>query len=212
MLTRKTFSALPGATGNEAIIISAARVAEHQRSRTLWDEANARAAILLQQARKRAQQETRQTLEQAEAGFWLQANQLLQGMAQERDNLEQILVKQAGQLLREALSRLLDEVPESAQHTALLKQLLKQQQGEGKGTLYCHPGQLAEVDRWLKAHPHLEWRLASDETQDDDALKLITAHGVMSLSWRRAIAQLLPPDVPMSADSGESGAPSEQIA
>lgn len=196
MLAKRTFVTLPGATSDETVIIPAARVAEHQRSRSLWDDANARAATLLQQAREQAQQETRQTLAQAEADFWQQADSLLQGVAHERENLEQVLVAQAGRLLRDALSRILAEVPAQERHTALLKQLLKQQQNDAKGTLYCHPGQLAEVDRWLKAHPHLEWRLASDETLEEDAMKLITPHGVMSLNWQRAIAQLLPPETP----------------
>ncbi|MCV9877524.1 type III secretion system stator protein SctL [Brenneria izbisi] len=196
MLAKRTFATLPGATSDETVIIPAAQVAEHQRSRSLWDDANARAETLLQQAREQAQQETRQTLGQAEADFWQQADSLLQGVAHERENLEQVLVAQAGRLLRDALSRILAEVPAQERHTALLKQLLKQQQNDAKGTLYCHPGQLAEVDRWLKAHPHLEWRLASDEALEEDAMKLITPHGVMSLNWQRAIAQLLPPETP----------------
>nr|WP_113865239.1 type III secretion system stator protein SctL [Brenneria salicis]NMN91773.1 type III secretion protein L [Brenneria salicis ATCC 15712 = DSM 30166]RBP65840.1 type III secretion protein L [Brenneria salicis ATCC 15712 = DSM 30166]RLM31874.1 type III secretion protein [Brenneria salicis ATCC 15712 = DSM 30166] len=201
MLAKRTFVTLPGATSDETVIIPAARVAEHQRSRSLWDDANTRAATLLQQAREQAQQETRQTLAQAEADFWQQADSLLQGVAHERENLEQVLVAQAGRLLRDALSRILAEVPAQERHTALLKQLLKQQQNDAKGTLYCHPGQLAEVDRWLKAHPHLEWRLASDETLEEDAMKLITPHGVMSLNWQRAIAQLLPPETPDSHEA-----------
>ncbi|PWC12799.1 HrpE/YscL family type III secretion apparatus protein [Brenneria roseae subsp. americana] len=196
MLAKRRFVALPGATSDETVIIPAARVAEHQRSRTLWDDANARAAELLQQAREQAQEETRRVREQAEARFWQQADSLLQGIARDRENLEQVLVTQAAQLLRDALSRLLDEVPAQERHGALLKQLLKQQQNDVKGTLYCHPAQLAEVNGWLKAHSHLEWRLASDESLEADAMKLITAHGVMSLDWQRAIAQLLPPDVP----------------
>ncbi|QCR08545.1 type III secretion system stator protein SctL [Brenneria rubrifaciens] len=200
MLTKKTFAALPGATSGETVIIPAARVAEHQRGRTLWDEANAQAERILQQAREQAQDETRHTLEQAEANFWQQADALLQDIACERDNLEQVLVTQAAQLLRDALSRLLAEVPAQERQTALLKQLLKQQQHDAKGTLYCHPGQLEEVERWINAHPHLEWRLASDEALEEDAMKLITAHGVMSLNWQRAVAQLLPPDVPVLRD------------
>ncbi|PWC22426.1 HrpE/YscL family type III secretion apparatus protein [Brenneria roseae subsp. roseae] len=204
MLAKRMFAALPGATSDETVIIPAARVAEHQRSRTLWDDANARAAKLLQQAREQAQEETRRAREQAEARFWQQADSLLQGIARDRENLEQVLVTQAAQLLRDALSRLLDEVPAQERHGALLKQLLKQQQNDVKGTLYCHPARLAAVDGWLKAHSHLEWRLASDESLEEDAMKLITAHGVMSLNWQRAIAQLLPPDVPASPGAHES--------
>ncbi|RLM25301.1 type III secretion protein [Brenneria alni] len=193
MLTKKTFNTLDGATRQEAVVIPLERVAEHYYSRTLLDNASEQADKLLAQARRQAQQEARQVTEQAEASFWQQADALLQGFRQDRDNLEQVWVMQSGKLLREALSQLLGDIPDDQRHDALLKQLLKQQQGETHGTLYCHPAQLAEVESWLKAHPHLDWRLTSDESLENDALKLITAYGVMSLSWQRATAHLMPP-------------------
>ncbi|MFE8149599.1 type III secretion system stator protein SctL [Brenneria goodwinii] len=192
MLTKKTFFTLDGATRQEAAVIPAKRVAEHYYSRTLLDNAREQAAELLAQTREQAQQDVRQAIEQAESGFWRQADELLQGYRQERENLEQAWVMQSGQLLREALSRLLDEIPDAQRRDALLRQLLRQRQDEARGTLYCRPDQSAEVACWLKDHPHLDWRLASDESLENDALKLITAYGVMSLSWRQATAQLMP--------------------
>ncbi|KFX22127.1 type III secretion system stator protein SctL [Pectobacterium betavasculorum] len=196
MLTTKTFVTLPGASRDEAVIISAERVAAHRRSRTLWEEATVQADTIVIQARERARTLCELAVENAEAEFWQQANALLQGMRQDRIHLEQTMVTQAGQLLREALAHLLDKTSAPSRHHALLRQLLKQQQGESRGTLYCHPAQLVDVQHWLDAHPHLEWRLASDEALDNDAMKLITAHGVMSLSWRQATAQLIPPEYP----------------
>ncbi|PPE62315.1 type III secretion protein [Pectobacterium brasiliense] len=192
MLTTKTFATLPGGSRDETVIIPAERVAAHRRSRTLWEEANAQADNIVAQAHERA----RMLGEQAEAEFWQQANALLQGVRQDRMDLEKIMITQAGQLLRDALAHLLDKTPAPSRHHALLRQLLKQQQGESRGTLYCHPAQLADVQHWLDAHAHLEWRLASDDALDSDAMKLITAHGVMSLSWRQATAQLIPPEYP----------------
>ncbi|KML67162.1 type III secretion system stator protein SctL [Pectobacterium peruviense] len=194
MLKTKTFVTLPGVSRDETVIIPAERVAAHRRSRTLWEEANAQADTIVAQANERAQTLCEQAVENAEAAFWQQANTLLQGVRQDRLHLEQTIVTQAGQLLRDALAHLLDKTPAPSRHHALLRQLLKQQQGESRGTLYCHPGQLADVQNWLDAHPHLAWRLASDEALDNDAMKLITAHGVMSLSWRQATQQLIPPD------------------
>ncbi|WP_434996430.1 type III secretion system stator protein SctL [Pectobacterium brasiliense] len=196
MLTTKTFATLPGGSRDETVIIPAERVAAHRRSRTLWEEANAQADAIVAQAYERARTLGEQAVEQAEAEFWQQANALLQGVRQDRMDLEKSMITQAGQLLRDALAHLLDKTPEPSRHHALLRQLLKQQQGESRGTLYCHPAQLADVQHWLDAHTHLEWRLASDDTLDSDAMKLITAHGVMSLSWRQATAQLIPPEYP----------------
>ncbi|QRN32513.1 type III secretion system stator protein SctL [Pectobacterium brasiliense] len=196
MLTTKTFATLPGGSRDETVIIPAERVAAHRRSRTLWKEATAQADTIVAQAHERARMLGEQAVEQAEAEFWQQANALLQGVRQDRMDLEKIMITQAGQLLRDALAHLLDKTPAPSRHHALLRQLLKQQQGESRGTLYCHPAQLADVQHWLDAHAHLEWRLASDDTLDSDAMKLITAHGVMSLSWRQATAQLIPPEYP----------------
>ncbi|MEH2921565.1 type III secretion system stator protein SctL [Samsonia erythrinae] len=197
MLITKTLATIPGASREETVIIPAERVAAHRRSRTLWEDAHVQAEAIVAQAHERAQSLCEQAVEKAEAAFWQQVNPLLQGIQHDRENLEQTLITQAGQLLREALSQLLDDTPESARHHALLRQLLKQQRGESQGTLYCHPAQLADVQRWLNAHAHLAWRLASDETLDSDAMKLITAHGVLSLSWRQATAQLVPPAAPL---------------
>ncbi|KFF69040.1 type III secretion protein [Pectobacterium brasiliense] len=196
MLTTKTFATLPGGSQEETVIIPAERVAAHRRSRTLWEEAIAQADTIVAQAHERARMLGEQAVEQAEAEFWQQANALLQGVRQDRMALEKIMITQAGQLLRDALAHLLDKTPVPSRHHALLRQLLKQQQGESRGTLYCHPAQLADVQHWLDAHTHLEWRLASDDALDSDAMKLITAHGVMSLSWRQATAQLIPPEYP----------------
>ncbi|MEQ9885805.1 type III secretion system stator protein SctL [Pectobacterium zantedeschiae] len=194
MLTTKTFVTLPGASRDEAVIIPAERVAAHRRSRTLWEEASVQADTIVAQAHERARTLCERAVENAEAEFWQQANALLQGIRQDRIQLEQTMITQAGQLLRDALAHLLDKTPAPSRHHALLRQLLKQQQGESRGTLYCHPAQLADVQAWLDAHPHLAWRLASDEALDNDAMKLITAHGVMSLNWRQATQQLIPPD------------------
>ncbi|MDC9817948.1 type III secretion system stator protein SctL [Pectobacterium polonicum] len=194
MLTTKTFVTLPGASRNETVIIPAARVVAHQRSRTLWEAATVQADTIVTQAHERARTLCEQAVEQAEAEFWQQANALLQGVQQDRMHLEKIMITQAGQLLRDALAQLLDKTPVPSRHHALLRQLLRQQQGESQGTLYCHPAQLADVQHWLDAHTHLAWRLASDEALDSDAMKLITAHGVMSLSWRQATQQLIPPE------------------
>ncbi|MCL6330601.1 HrpE/YscL family type III secretion apparatus protein [Pectobacterium carotovorum subsp. carotovorum] len=196
MLMTKTFATLPGGSREETVIIPAERVVAHRRSRTLWEEATAQADTIVAQAHERARTLGEQAVEQAEAEFWQQANALLQGVRQDRMDLEKSMITQAGQLLRDALAHLLDKTPEPSRHHALLRQLLKQQQGESRGTLYCHPAQLADVQHWLDAHTHLEWRLASDDTLDSDAMKLITAHGVMSLSWRQATAQLIPPEYP----------------
>lgn len=198
MLTTKTFVTLPGGSRDETVIIPAERVAAHRRSRTLWEEANAQAETIVAEAHDRARTLCSQAVEAAEAEFWQQANVLLQGMQHDRMHLEKTMVTQMGQLLRDALAQLLDKTPVPSRHHALLRQLLKQQQGESRGTLYCHPVQLADVQNWLEAHAHLEWRLASDETLDSDAMKLITAHGVMSLSWRQATTQLIPPEYPVA--------------
>ncbi|ATO33349.1 hypothetical protein DZA65_02367 [Dickeya dianthicola] len=192
MLTRRCLKLVAGTDVQEAELIRVEQLQQHQRGLAVMADARQQADALLDEARRQAHEAIAIATGQAERQFWQQADELLRGWQQEREQMESWLVAQCGQLLTDAMTRILKTVPDAERYPALLRQLLRTQGGEGRGTLYCHPERQAEVAAWLTEHSHLGWRLVSDDALAHDTLKLLTAQGVMTLSWQRAVEQLLP--------------------
>ncbi|NAT79349.1 type III secretion system stator protein SctL [Dickeya dadantii] len=192
MLTRRCLKLVAGTDVQEAELIRVEQLQQHQRGLAVMAEARQQADVLLDEARQQAHEAIAVATGQAEQQFWRQADEILRGWQQEREQMENWLVARCGQLLTDAMTQILKAVPDAERYPALLRQLLRTQGGEGRGTLYCHPDSQADVAAWLTEHSHLGWKLSSDDALAQDTLKLITAQGVMTLSWQRAVEQLLP--------------------
>ncbi|MBX9447455.1 type III secretion system stator protein SctL [Dickeya chrysanthemi] len=192
MLTRRRLKLVAGTDVQEAELIRIEQLQQHQRGLAVIEEARQQADVLLDEARRQAHESIAVATGQAEQQFWRQADEILRGWQQEREQMESWLVSQCSQLLNDAMTQLLKTVPDAERYPALLRQLLRTQGGEGSGTLYCHPERQADVSAWLTEHSHLGWKLSNDDALAQDTLKLITAQGVMTLSWQRAVEQLLP--------------------
>lgn len=192
MLTKRPLRLVAGTALPASGIVKAEQLERHRQGIEVLEVARRQADELLRQAGRQADAERLAAVERAEGQFWRQADALLHGWRRQREEMEGWFAAQAAQLLYEALSRLLQDAPPAERHAALLRQLLRAHGGEGVGTLYCHPSQRPEVADWLAAHPHLDWPLRDDADLPPDAVKLSTPHGLMTLSWRRAVEQLLP--------------------
>ncbi|MGK4332696.1 type III secretion system stator protein SctL [Lonsdalea quercina] len=192
MLTRKQLRLVTGRDTEEETVIKADRLQQHQRGLQVIETAERQAKALLADAESRAEAETGRTIRQAEARFMQQADDILRGWQQERAQMEAFMAEQAGQVLNDAMRQLVQDVPDEQRTSALLRQMLRHQSGEGRGVLYCHPEQQTQVANWLENHTHLGWQLAIDDVLNKDELQLMTPQGVMNLSWRRAVEQLIP--------------------
>ncbi|WJV60704.1 type III secretion system stator protein SctL [Pectobacteriaceae bacterium C52] len=192
MLTRRKLTLVAGMDAEDVGLIKAERLQQHWLGLDVLAQARQQSTALIEAARQQAQDVILRTTEQAEQQFWRQADDILRGWQQERDEMEAYLASQAGQILTDAMAQLLTDVPGPQRHQALLRQLIRAQGGEGRGMLYCHPHRKADVTAWLDEHAHLGWKLNGDDTLAEDALKLVTPQGVMTLSWQQAIDQLLP--------------------
>ncbi|SLM63265.1 MULTISPECIES: type III secretion system stator protein SctL [Dickeya] len=198
MLTKRQLALVAGTDVQHRQVIPAGQLQQHQQGLTVMDAARQQAQVMLEEAAQQAQQAVIHATRQAEQQFWQQADDILHGWQQEREQTEAWLVSQCAQLLNEAMTQLLTAVPDAERYPALLRQLLRTQGGDGRGRLYCHPERQPEVSAWLAEHTHLGWTLTGDDSLPHDALKLVTPQGVMSLSWQQAVAQLLPATPPLS--------------
>ncbi|GAB7215594.1 type III secretion system stator protein SctL [Dickeya oryzae] len=163
MLTRRCLKLVAGTDMQDAEVIRIGQLQQHQHGLTVIDQARQQAHVLLDEARQQA-----------------------------REQMESWLVSQCNHVPSDAMQHILNTVPDAERYPALLRQLLRTQGGEGRGTLYCHPDRQADVSAWLAEHSHLGWKLSNDEALTQDTLKLITAQGVMTLSWQQAVEHLLP--------------------
>ncbi|MGM3175392.1 type III secretion system stator protein SctL [Dickeya lacustris] len=200
MLTKRRLTLVAGTDIDDSPVISAGQLQQHQQGLAVIDVAHQQANALLEQARQQAQEAIAHATSQAEQQFWHQANDILQGWQQEREQMETWMVSQCGQLLNEAMLQLLTTLPDAERYPALLRQLLRTQGGGGHGRLYCHPEKQSDVSAWLSEHNHLGWVLSGDESLAHDTLKLMTPQGVMTLSWQQAVASLLPLPQPENAE------------
>lgn len=144
------------------------------------EEIQARADAIL----AAAEQQAAQYLQQAQAEFWERAEAFLQAWQAEREQDLQAQADQVDQVLQQALSQLLGEVPEPRRVAVLLDQLLRSQQRPVNGQLNCHPEQVQRVTDWLRGQPcEALWTVQADNQLAWDQLYLTTATGAFSLDW-----------------------------
>ncbi|NKI74888.1 hypothetical protein Dpoa2040_002170 [Dickeya sp. CFBP 2040] len=124
------------------------------------------------------------------AGLAVQEAELIR-IGQCQEYKDQAAVGEKSRLQVDAMTQTLNIAPRVECYPALLRELLRTQGGEGRGTLYCHPERQADVSAWLAEHSHLGWTLNNDNALAQDTLKLITAQGVMTLSWQRVVTHRL---------------------
>lgn len=189
MLIRKQLKLVTGTETMDDTVIKADRLQQHQRGIEVIETAERQAEDLLTTAESRALGAAGQTVGQAEACSLRQADDILPGWQQERALTEAFVAEQAGRVLGDAMRQPVQDVPDEQRTSALLRQLLRNQSGNGRGVLYCHPEQQPQVANWLKDHAHLGWQLAIDDVLNKDELQLMTPQGVMNLSWRRVAEQ-----------------------
>ncbi|YCH31141.1 type III secretion system stator protein SctL [Erwinia sp. D4-22] len=161
-------------------------MAAEQRAQMLLDDAHQQAQQILQQA----QAESTALLEQEQTQFWQQAQTLFDDWHEQRETQQQQLVTLAGELLAQALTHCLAEVPPTERLQALLTQLMNHAPSETQATLYCSPCQQSPLAAWLSAHPALRWQLTPDEQLERDVLRLVTAQGELHISWQALCASL----------------------
>nr|WP_298114531.1 type III secretion system stator protein SctL [uncultured Pseudomonas sp.] len=194
MLTRRSLT-LGGALPADAeCLLRRETIEQCQAAQSIIDAAERQAAALLEQAQRHAEDLAREAREVASAEFWQQAEAFLDGWSEEQRQIGERTLELASRLVAQALTCLLDEVPEEARIHALLRQLRIAQAGGEGGELCCHPQLRPAVENWLEARRSCTWRIRDDETLDTGSLRLAAAHGDFVLSWGTAVAELLPRD------------------
>ena len=192
MLTRRSLKLNGSLPGDAERLLRRETIEDCQIAEGIIEAAERQAAQLLEQARQQADDLVREARETATAEFWQQAEAFLEGWSEEQRLIRERTLESACRLVGQALTCLLDEVPEQARVHALLRQLhIAQADGVG-GELCCHPQIRPAVEGWLEARGSCSWRIREDETLDSGNLRLVAEHGDFVLSWGAALAELLP--------------------
>lgn len=194
MLTRRSLKLGGSLPGDAERLLRREMIEQCQAAQSIIAAAERQAAALLEQAQRQADELAREAREAASAEFWQQAEAFLEGWREQQRQVGERTQEIASRLVGQALTCLLDEVPEEARVHALLRQLrIAQADGEG-GELCCHPQLRPAVEAWLEARRSCTWRIREDETLETGSLRLAAAHGDFVLSWGTAVAELLPRD------------------
>lgn len=194
MLTRRSLKLGGSLPGDAERLLRRETIEQCQAAQSIIAAAERQAAALLEQAQRQADELAREAREAASAEFWQQAEAFLEGWREQQRQVGERTQEIASRLVGQALTCLLDEVPEEARVHALLRQLrIAQADGEG-GELCCHPQLRPAVEAWLEARRSCTWRVREDETLETGSLRLAAAHGDFVLSWGTAVAELLPRD------------------
>lgn len=178
-------------------LLSRETLIQQQQAQAIVLAAEAQAQQLLEAAQHQAQQilqqaeaEAAERLEEEQAHFWQQAQTLFDDWQQAREAQQQQIVQTASQLLSQALTHCLAEVPPAARLEALLTQLLHRAAPDSEATLCCSPARQPTLAAWLSARPALRWQLAPDDRLETDALRLIAQQGELHISWH-SLCQVL---------------------
>ncbi|CCG85918.1 type III secretion system stator protein SctL [Erwinia piriflorinigrans] len=191
MLTRKRITLLNG-EADLAPVISQAQLTIQQQGQGILEQARQQAQAMWEDAERQIEADRLDAQQRAGQEFWQQADALLHGWQQQYQQLEAQVLEVMENVMTQALGQLLTEVPEPQRLAALLRQIMRANALEDRGSLYCHPQQQDEVADWLQRHAHLGWRLQPDESLAVDGLKLVTTNGELHLDWQQAVRQLLP--------------------
>lgn len=192
MLTRRSLRLNGALYGDAERLLRRETIEQCTAAQSILDAAERQAAELIEQAQRQVGELVREAREAASAEFWQQAEAFLEGWSEQHRQIGERTQEIASRLVGQALTCLLDEVPQEARIHALLRQLrIAQADGEG-GELCCHPQLRPAVEGWLEARRSCTWRIREDETLDTGSLRLAAAHGDFVLSWGTAVAELLP--------------------
>lgn len=171
-------------------LLRAEQLQMQQQAAEVLAQAQQRAEKIIAAAQQQADEHIAEQRLQWEAQFWQQADTLLSGWHQQRQQDEQQLVSLATQLLNQAMTQLLGEFSDEQRFHALLQQLLRQHSRQQQATLWCASSHYATVSAWLAQQSQLAWQLSSDEQLPDDQLRLVTEHGELQVSWSMLCQQL----------------------
>lgn len=172
-------------------LLRAHEIEHHQQAEEILAQARQQADEILAAAHQQAEQQIAEQRLQCEAQFWQQADELLSGWQQQRQQDRQQLVTLAAQLLGQAMEQLLADFSDQQRFQALLRQLMRQHPRRQQATLFCAAAQLESVEAWLAAQPALCWQLSSDEQLSADQLRLVTEQGELQIDWSSLCQQLV---------------------
>ena len=192
MLTRHSLQLSGASSGVPERLFRRETLEQHAAAQGLIESAERQAAQLLEEARQRADDLVREACAVASAEFWQQAEAFLEGWREQQRLASERIVERAGRLVGQALTCLLDEVPQQERVHALLRQLYGAQAGDGTGELCCHPRIRPAVEDWLERRRSCTWRIREDDSLDSGSLRLVAEHGEFVLSWDEALTELLP--------------------
>jgi type III secretion protein L len=179
MLARRSLSLSSSAVLTETILRHD-DLADMQRAGEVLAQARLQASQWLADARDQAQQEQ----EQALAEFWGQANDILQGLQQQRLALEQEALDAVEALLNQSMAQLLDEASLPERTRALVRNLAASQAREALATLTCHPDMQATLVEWLADSRFTEhWQIKTDQSLAPLTLRLSDANGAFDIDW-----------------------------
>lgn len=195
MLTRRSLRLNGALQGGPEHMLRRETIEECQTAQSIIETAQRQAEQIIGQAQQQAGEMVREARAASSAKFWQQAEAFLQGWSEERRLVSERTLETACRLVGQALTSLLDEVPEPARVHALLRQLYIAQAGGAGGELCCHPQNRPAVEAWLEARRSCSWRIREDESLDAGSLRLVAEHGDFVLSWGAAVAELLPRDL-----------------
>ncbi|MBU3057504.1 type III secretion system stator protein SctL [Pseudomonas indica] len=192
MLTRRTVR-LNGAQLTEAEpLLRRELIEQHREAESIIETARLQAEALLDEARCQADALAREAREAATAEFWQRAEAFFEDWREQQARMTEGLVDSACQLVSQALTTLLDEVPDEARIRALLRQLRTAQADGAGGELYCHPQARPAAEAWLSERSTCDWRIREDESLDVGSVRLVAEHGDFLLNWGDAVTALLP--------------------
>ncbi len=158
-------------------------LAAEQKKAQILAAAQQEAQRIVADAQAEAERQSAAAAAENETQFWQRAETLFTDWHTTREQQDTEMLTHAQQLLCAAFVHIFDTCNESDKTTALLRQLLQASARGQSATLWCHPSQHDDVTTWLRAHPHFDWALQQDETQDEQHLMLQTAQGELSVNW-----------------------------
>ena len=189
MLSRRKIELRPDTPGLPQTLITRQQLIDCGQVSEVLARARAQAVELL----RNAQEASDVLLENARGEFWLQANGQLERWQMEHGTLCEGLESSASQVVNQALRHLLEDLPQQARITALLKQLLRAQCPPSSATLRCHPQARDDVQQWLNTRADNVWQLQTDERLDPQTLALVTVQGDLRIDWPATLETLLLP-------------------
>lgn len=190
MLARRSLELRPEGAGLLQPYIARETLADCGRAQAVLEQAQAHAAQLLEQA---SQDAAARVLE-AQAQFWAAADTVLAAWEAQRQAMWEQIEACAARLVNEALTTLLETVPDQPRIDALVRQLAARHSDPVSATLRCHPDDVARLTQALGTQAGRPWAAVADADMHSGQLKLVTEGGSFALDWPTAVEALQLPD------------------